>query len=506
MKKTLLNTIVLFIIILLCSSPVSALTINTGNTENNENVQNNEQSSNGVVSNITTLELVERNTCEIDLLEPSTDTIIGKFSKELTDFDSSQKEVTLTLTIENMLEEEQTTKPVEVFLVLDNSSSMLETYAEKSKIDYVAETASLFTDYLFEYFDNPQIGIVSFSCAELISSPTETFQDGTENDAKLVLGLSNSQDTIKSKISEYKDSENGIHTNIEAGLALAEANFTDNTDTEKFVILLSDGVPNLCLNTETTLEYSGVIASSTKSRLEEMDSKGYNIFSVLMGLNEADLENPSAPISETTGNNMTYRELAEEIFGTSSNPTVGNFYYINYDSLDTIVNTDIYNNITEIKDNSLRNLVITDYFPQEIIDNFNFEYVASPNIGEVSQEVDTTNNSITWNIELLNAGEVATLSYKLTLKDDYDKAIVDQILPTNSNVDISYNYNNVSGNANSTVSPTIRVKYSESSKDDTVAKDPIPQAGAYTAILVAIVMAIIVVFTIIKVIQIKKLK
>ena len=163
MKKTLLNTIVLFIIILLCSSPVSALTINTGNTENNENVQNNEQSSNGVVSNITTLELVERNTCEIDLLEPSTDTIIGKFSKELTDFDSSQKEVTLTLTIENMLEEEQTTKPVEVFLVLDNSSSMLETYAEKSKIDYVAETASLFTDYLFEYFDNPQIGIVSFS-------------------------------------------------------------------------------------------------------------------------------------------------------------------------------------------------------------------------------------------------------------------------------------------------------------------------------------------------------
>ena len=237
-----------------------------------------------------------------------------------------------------------------------------------------------------------------------------------------------------------------------------------------------------------------------------MDSKGYNIFSVLMGLNEADLENPSAPISETTGNNMTYRELAEEIFGTSSNPTVGNFYYINYDSLDTIVNTDIYNNITEIKDNSLRNLVITDYFPQEIIDNFNFEYVASPNIGEVSQEVDTTNNSITWNIELLNAGEVATLSYKLTLKDDYDKAIVDQILPTNSNVDISYNYNNVSGNANSTVSPTIRVLYSESSEDDTVAKDPIPQAGAYTAILVAIVMAIIVVFIIIKVIQIKKLK
>lgn len=511
--KKIISSIVLLLIVLLCTSPVFALTINTGNTENNESIsnsensQNNEQSSNGVVSSITTLELVERNTCEIDLLEPSTNNVIGEFSKELTNFDSRKKEATLTLTLKNVMEEAQSVKPVEIYLVLDNSSSMGKTYDGKSKIDYVSETANDFVDYLFNHFQNPKIGIVSFSCAESASAVNENFNDGTENDAKLVLELSDSQETVKSKITEYKNNEQGIHTNIEAGLTMAENNFTDNTDSEKYIILLSDGVPNLCLNTETTLQYSGVIASSTKAKLQDLDSNGYHIYSVLMGLNEAELENPSAPVNESTGNKMTYRELAEEIFGSTSDPTAGSFYYINYDNLDKTINTDIFNEIAQpIKDSSLKDIVIKDYFPQEIIDNFNFKYVASPNIGEVSQEVDTSDNSITWNIELLNAGEVATLEYTLTLKDDYNKEIVDKILPTNTNVDIDYNYNNTDGKVSSDVAPTVKVQYLESSKDDTVAKKPIPQTGLYGTILFAIVVVGIVTFAIVKAVQIKKLK
>lgn len=509
MKKILLFTTVLFTIILLCANPVFALTINTGNTENNEsneNAENNEQSSNGVVSSITTLELVEKNTCEIDLIKPSTDNIIGEFTKELTDLNERQKEATLTLTLKNIMEEGQSVKPVEIYLVLDNSTSMEATYDGKSKIDYVCDTANDFIDYLFNHFESPQIGIVSFSCAETESQESQEFHDGTESDAKLILGLSNSQEDIKSKIEEYKNGEQGIHTNIEAGLSLAEANFTDNAESEKYIILLSDGVPNLCLNTETTLQYSGPVADATKAKLEDLNSKGYHIYSVLMGLNDANLENPDAPVSETTGKNMTYRELAEEIFGTAENPTVDHFYYINYDNLEATVNEDIFDNITEVKDTTLKNIVIKDYFPQEIIDNFNFEYVASPNIGEVSQEVDTSDNSITWNIELLNAGEVATLSYKLTLKDDYNKEIVDKILPTNTNVDIDYSYNNTDGNSNSTVSPTVKVQYLESSVDDTVAKKPIPQTGLYETVLFAVVTIGIVVFAITKAVQIKKLK
>ena len=107
---------------------------------------------------------------------------------------------------------------------------------------------------------------------------------------------------------------------------------------------------------------------------------------------------------------------------------------------------------------------------------------------------------------MLNAGEVATLEYTLTLKDEYDKEIVDKILPTNTNVDISYNYSNTDGNVSSDVAPTVKVQYLESSKDDTVAKKPIPQTGLYGTILFAVVVVGIVTFAIIKAMQIKKLK
>ena len=479
MKNKLLYTISLFIIMVLCASPVFALTIDTGNSQKNE--QN--SSSNTVASSVTTLELVEDKVCNIDLKDPDGDNVIGKFTKKLTNIDTSKKEATLTLTLENILEKEKKSSPIEVYLVLDNSSSMSKTYNGKSKVEYVAENANLFVDSLFDYFENAKMGIVSFTCEQLVTDTPGTFNDGTENDAKLLLPLSDSSDSVKSKIEEYKASTRGQHTNIEAGLAVAEKNFTDNEEAQKYVILLSDGVPNLCLDTENTLQYSGVIATKTKKRLQDMSAKGYHMYSVLMGLNEAEVPAPSAPMNSETGKHMTYRELAEEIFGTKQAPTVGEFYYIDYENLNQTINTDIYQSIVSEKDTSLKNIVIKDYFPKEIIDNFNFTYVKSPNIGKVSEKVDTTDNSITWNIEVLEAGQVATLSYKLTLKDNYNKSIVDKILPTNTKVDIDYNYDNKDGKSTSPDSPTIRVRYSESSKDETITKKPIPQTGFYNTIL-----------------------
>lgn len=508
MRKKLISIIVLLIIMLLCTSPVFALTINTENGQASEGSGNNEQSSNGVISSVTTLELVEKKLCEIDLKDSSTNDVIGKFTKELTDFNSSKKEATLTLTLKNLMEKQTIKKPVEVFLVLDNSDTMKEEYNNKSKMEYVTETASQFTDLLFDYFESPKIGIVSFSSVvDNRTSPDDPpVVWGTENDAKLLLGLSDSKDIIKNKITEYKnDTAHGSMTNIQAGLALAEKNFTNSTETEKIVILLSDGVPNLSLGINR-FEYSGTTAQNTKNQLLSMEEKGYAIFSILMGYDQASTPNPNAPMIEDNSRHMTNYELAREVFGTTSEPTVGKFFFINYDTLYGVLNTDIYNNIVSEIDTNLKDVVIKDYFPKEIVENFNFEYVKSPNIGEVSQKIDTSDNSITWTVELLEAGKEASLSYKLTLKDDYDKAIVDKILPTNSKVDINYSYNNVNGNANSTVSSTIRVKYVESSKDDTTSKKPIPQTGMYTTILFSIVVAGIVVFAIVRGNQIRKLK
>ena len=422
----------------------------------------------------TTMSVVDKSICEINLKDK------GKFTKELTEFDANKKEATITLTLKNIMEQENLTKPIEMFLVLDNSHSMTSTYEGKEKRQYVAETATSFVNALFDHYENAKIGIVSFSSVNLGSTL------GTENDAKLLLSLSDSKDTVQNTITNYTTTE-GPYTNIEAGLAIAEKNFTNNTDSQKYIVLISDGVPNLCLDTNTTLTYSGVIATNTKNKLVELKNKGYNIFPVLMGLSESNVQNTSAPTIDDGSRNMTYRELAEEIFGTTSAPTAGNFYYIDYTNLSKTVNTDIFNKITYSKDNTLKNIVIKDYFPREILENFNFEYVKSPNIGKVSAEVDISDNSITWEIELLKEGEVATLSYKLTLKDEYNEEIVDKILPTNTKVDIAFETADGKGNSNSDVSPKVKLVV-----DKTISKDPISQTGVYNVLFIILASTLIV--------------
>lgn len=449
----------------------------------------------------TTMTVVDKSICEIKLKD------MGDFTKELTEFDANKKEVTITLTLKNIMEQENITKPVEMFLILDNSHSMTTSYNNKEKRQYVAETASAFVDSIFDYFDDAKVGIVSFSSVDVGSTL------GTENDAKLLLNLSNSKDTVQNTITNYTTTE-GPFTNIEAGLTIAEKNFTNNTDSQKYIVLISDGVPNLCLDTNTTLKYSGIIAENTKKKLVDLKDKGYNIFSVLMGLAESNTPNPSAPTIADGSRNMTYRELAEEIFGTTSAPTAGNFYYIDYTNLSETVNTDIFNKITYSKDNTLKNIVVKDYFPREILENFNFEYVKSPNIGKVSAEVDSSDNSITWEIELLKEGEIATLSYKLTLKDEYDEEIVNKILPTNIKVDIDFETIDGKGNSNSDVSPKIKLVVNdvevpdntpENIPDNTVAKDPIPQTG-FNNILFVTLISIIAIFIIIKIKRLSEVK
>ena len=422
----------------------------------------------------TTMSVVDKSICEINLKDK------GKFTKELTEFDANKKEATITLILKNIMEQENLTKPIEMFLVLDNSHSMTSTYEGKEKRQYVAETATSFVNALFDHYKNAKIGIVSFSSVNLGSTL------GTENDAKLLLGLSDSKDAVQNTISNYTTTEEP-YTNIEAGLAVAEKNFTSNANSQKYIVLISDGVPNLCLDTNTTLAYSGVIATNTKNKLIELKNKGYNIFPVLMGLSESNVQNPSAPTIADGSRNMTYRELAEEIFGTTSAPTAGNFYYIDYTNLSETVNTDIFKEITYVKDNTLKNIVIKDYFPKEILENFNFEYVKSPNIGKVSAEVDSSDNSITWEIKLLKEGEVATLSYKLTLKDEYNEEIVDKALPTNTKVDIAFETVDGKGNSNSDVSPKVKLVV-----DKTISKDPIPQTGVYNVLFIILASTLIV--------------
>ena len=398
------------------------------------------------------LEIVENNICTIKINDFST------FEKKIVDYDLDKKELTIGLSIKNEGELISST-PFEVVFVIDNSLSMIqnEVTTDTTRLKAVTDSAKKLTEKLFEN-ENMKIAVVSFSTGD---------NEGTISDAKLRTELTSNKATILSSIDEIAtDNAQGPRTNIDAGLQVAKTCFSEE-ENNKYIVLLTDGVPNTAVG-GPTFTYSSDTAIKTKATLESLDAEGINIISAMIGLNENVVE-PST--------DLTYKYLSEEIFGTSTNPTVGKFYYIQDEDIETSICETIYSNIVDTTINTLTNISIYDYFPQEIVDNFSFEYVTSPNIGNVSTTIDLENNYIIWTIDKLEPQTSGFLSYKLTLKDNIDSSIINLVLDTNKKVDIIANEIKTDDGSNvltSAITPKVRVTISE---DTTIANTTIPQTG-----------------------------
>ncbi len=423
------------------------------------------------------MEVVEEPVCTIQIGENS------KFEKKLINKDLTNKEVTLQLQVTN---EEQSAKPTgELMLVLDNSDSMNDLVdpdneQSESRKDLIFESSKTLVSNLLEGNDNLQIGIVSFS------SNVDSSQEGTSADANVVAALSNNATELNNAISNIE--ANGPRTDLDAGITLASKQFTKNNN-NKYMIVLTDGVPNIALGYNNPY-YSDDVINTTKAKLQQLENEGINITTMLTGIDDEDY----TPINIE----KTFGEIINEIFGTEENPTTGNFYYVTDDEVEETITNDIYNSLLPVSQ-SYKNIVIKDYFPQEIIDNFEFAYVSDTNIGEISAEVDPTDNSITWTIPELASGQTATVQYTLKLKEDFDSSIVDKLLDTNEKVDITYkDFNNNDQTQTSDVTPVLRL---------TEPPAVLPKAGMTTILItVGVAVVALLIFSLIRLSQLRNIK
>ena len=423
------------------------------------------------------MEVVEEPVCTIQIGENS------KFEKKLVNKDLANKEVTLQLQVTN---EEENSKPAgELMLVLDNSDSMNELVEpdneqSESRKDLIFESSKTLVSNLLEGNDNLQIGIVSFS------SNVDSSQEGTSADANVVAALSNNATELNNAISNIE--ANGPRTDLDSGITLASEQFTKNNN-NKYMIVLTDGVPNIALGYNNPY-YSDDVINTTKAKLQQLENEGINITTMLTGIDDEDY----TPINIE----KTFGEIINEIFGTEENPTTGNFYYVTDDEVEETITNDIYNSLLPVSQ-SYKNIVIKDYFPQEIIDNFEFAYVSDTNIGKISAEVDPTDNSITWTIPELASGQTATVQYTLKLKEDFDSSIVDKLLDTNEKVDITYkDFNNKDQSQTSDVTPVLRL---------TEPPAVLPKAGMTTILItVGVAVVALLIFSLIRLSQLRNIK
>lgn len=412
------------------------------------------------------MEIVEDNVCKIELNDSS------NFEKKIIDSNLPNNEVTLQLKVSN--NSEAIIPEGELILVIDSSNSMDTVVSgTTTRKDIVLKSANELVTKLLEANNSTlKIGVVTFSTGTEKDPSTGYLITGTSADAQKISDLTNNVSALTSKISSIEGT--GQYTNLDSGLQLAKKCFSAENN-NKYMIVLTDGLPNLAVGYNDLVTYDGLtnVINQTKSTLNSLS--GINVTTMLTGI-----DSEEATFRATGTNIYTYGQVIQQVFGTEQNPTIGKFYNINDNEIEQTITNNIYRDLLPVS-YSLENIKVVDYFPQYIVDNFELTYVEGIDISNISASIDTATNSITWNIAKLPAGETAIIQYKLTLKSDFDEAIIGKILDTNERVYITYkDFDGKDSEKTSDVTPKIKLTLPPAPPvvDDTVAPLPLPDTGA----------------------------
>ncbi len=373
----------------------------------------------------------------------------GYISKLLVDSNVNNGEVTIELKLSNTSSEEKKIGKTEVIFVVDNSASMgTTTSAGISRKKAVVNAMQTFVNKLYEQNSNIYIGLVKFS----------------EN-GNVMCNLTNEKQTMLNAITTFENTALESNTNISAGLTTANSKFTSDCK-NKIIVLLTDGISEV---------------TTTKNTLLSVEQTGTYIISMV---------------------NQTNSQEVTQIFGTQEKPTTGKFYNIEDANINQVIADSIFKDILDTIQKPIKNITITDYFPDDIISNFEFSYVEDQNKGTISEKIDQNKKCIVWTINNLLGTEEATVRYKLKLKDMNNQSIINKIIPTNDKVELCYtDYDNKKYSVILENSPKVQLFMQKEeinqteNKDTTTANKILPKTGENnSAIIIGLLLSI---FTII---------
>ena len=357
----------------------------------------------------------------------------GYISKTVVDSNKDTGEVTIELKLSNTAKEVETSTETEIFLVIDNSPSMdFVTQNGLTRKEIVISAAKKLVEKLLENSTSIKIGIVKFYGGYSESSASA-----------LMCSLTNDKNKVLETLETLKLQSTSAGTNILAGITRAKNNFSSNCQ-NKIEILLTDGVPNYDFaynqaGNDTTTATAQKVQENTKNGIISIDNSGIYLISMMTGMSENDGNtDKKGNVYTNTSSVEDDLKAVEKIFGTSEKPTVGKFYLVASADVDNIINNDILKDTMEKIQNPINTTKIVDYFPEDITENFEFSYVGNPSVGTKTETIDTESKTITWDIGTLKGDEVATLKYKLKIKDMKNTELLNKTIATNQKVVLTY--------------------------------------------------------------------
>ncbi len=456
----------------------------------------------------------------------------GFMSKAIVDSDPQKGEITIELKLANQSKEGTTQngnyENTEIFIIIPEA---LKAKENAQKFSQYSEYIEKLATKIFEKNSKIKIGIIGMQGP--ISDTTINEDDkheigpndegkkaGTKENSKIVTNLTTDIKDIKNGLKTMNKEGTKFYNNLQSAIKLASQSFSK--DVNKILISLYDTVPETAIGQCMEVTYGGssgyktieeaVNAKNKKlvenTKKEILNLKNMNIDFILLRPDNKDFNqkwyntNTGELILDFDGS-----KYVEELYGTIQKPTYGKMYSLNEESLEKIITENIYQDVIEKIRQSINSIKIVDYFPKEIVENFEFEYIGKPNIGTVTEKIE--NNSITWKIEKLNAQEIATLKYKLKIKDMNNKELLNKTIATNEKVVLTYKGEDKK-EYESILTSSPKIKLTEikediignnnknENKDTTIADGKLPQAGTNIAVIITLISIILLTIIIYK--------
>lgn len=436
----------------------------------------------------------------------------GYISKTIVDSNSDTGEVTIELKLSNTAKDKEQTQKydnTEVYLLVSENIANNEESFQKH-----FNNITTLTKKIFDTSSKTKIGIIgikgTISDGKLGEDGKMTWGpkdeddvNGSESNAEVVIKATSNQSDIQNSLKNMNSSHEKYRTNLQAAIRLANKSYSK--DTNKILISLYDDVPSIAIGVcamispgtkdTATAKYEKI---STNTQNEILKLKESNISFILLRPDNTSYDH--SYYSASTGEKLFDFDgspYVEKIYGTMDKPTYGKTYRFDSNNIDTIITENIYQDVKELIQNDINSVKIVDYFPEDITDNFEFSYVGNPSVGTASEKIDSESKTITWDIGTLKGDEVATLKYKLKIKDMKNSELLNKTIATNEKVVLTYKDTEAKDyTVTLTSSPKVQltevkeIKKEEKEKDDTIAKEIFPQTGLNMFITIISIIAI----------------
>lgn len=372
-------------------------------------------------------------------------------------------------------------------IVIDNSISMsfLTANGNVRKTETLTAVKEL-VNSIYNENSSVKVGLVRFAgktkagnyrCSENVKEGycqggESFYYPGNDVAAQLMQSLTQNKSDILNSIYDLENLDTPYKygtessTDIASGVELAYNSFSQTTN-NKTIILVTDGVPTEYFGTTyTSLQYG-----KTNSYLKTI-AANTNLITVLTGITDEDSVDESDVIST---------------FGTEENPVADKYYNISDTDLSKTITEDVLKDVKEYIQPNMSSITITDYFPSDITNNFEFSYVAKTSTGVISEKIED-DNTITYTLDELKGNESIKISYQLKLKNMDNPQLLNKVISTNEKVVLKYTDSNVVDHeVILESSPSIKLVKLQS-VEETVANPP---TGLYASVGVLVVAIIV---------------